>query len=75
MRQLAFLLKLQQFGGASGFDPQKPGDWPSRHEPCRNSLGQKHLIIRMRSAKDRRFCNVNITDQGSALVRQLCEGA
>ena len=77
VRQLAFLLKLQQFGGATeeGLIRKSLGIGRPATSRALDSLGQKHLIIRMRSAKDCRFCNVNITDEGSALVRQLCEGA
>ena len=77
VRQLAFLLNLEQLGGATeaGLIRKSLGIGRPATSRALDLLGQKHLITRMRSAKDRRFCNVNITDEGSALVRQLCEGA
>ena len=77
VRQMAFLLKLQLLGGnaKSGAIRKSLGIGRPAISRALNSLGTKHLIIRMRSDKDRRFCNVKMTDEGSALVRQLCGGA
>jgi len=77
VRQLAFLLKLQQVGGntEAGVIRKSLGIGRPATSRALDSLGQKHLITRMRSETDRRFCNVKITDEGSALVQQLCGGA
>jgi DNA-binding MarR family transcriptional regulator len=76
VRQLAFLLKLQQAGGDTdaGAIRQSLGIGRPAASRALDSLGQKQLITRMRSEKDRRFCNVKITDEGSALVQKLCGG-
>ena len=76
VRQLAFLLNLQQAGGntEAGAIRKSLGIGRPATSRALDSLGQKHLITRMRSAKDRRFCNVKITDEGSALIQQLCGG-
>jgi DNA-binding MarR family transcriptional regulator len=77
VRQLAFLLNLQQAGGntEAGAIRKSLGIGRPATSRALDSLGQKHLITRMRSEKDRRFCNVKITDEGSALVQRLCRGA
>ena len=62
VRQLAFLLKLQQAGGntEAGAIRKSLGIGRPATSRALDSLGQKHLITRMRSAKDRRFCNVKL---------------
>jgi DNA-binding MarR family transcriptional regulator len=77
VRQLAFLLNLEQLGGATeaGVIRKSLGIGRPATSRALDSLGKKHLITRMRSNTDRRFCNVKITDEGSALVQQLCGGA
>jgi DNA-binding MarR family transcriptional regulator len=77
VRQLAFLLNLEQIGGntEAGLIRKSLGIGRPATSRAIDSLGQKHLITRMRSEADRRFRNVKITDEGSALVQQLCDGA
>jgi DNA-binding MarR family transcriptional regulator len=76
VRQLALLLKLQELGGntTAGIIRKSLGIGRPAMSRALDTLGEKHLVVRMRSKTDRRFCDVNITDEGSALIRQICEG-